>query len=533
MSATRNPNSVEIDYNGIGSVPANVSRAIIHSNLIEIPMEAFYYRSILQSVEFPKQLKSVGERAFAQCSSLRKVVLPTSLVAIERGAFTHCTSLEKVDFSSSSSLTLISQAAFSNCKSLPSIAIPASVVRIDRAAFSRCEALKTVQFAASDNQLTVIGAISFAGCTSLQAIRLPSTLKELHVQAFGGCTALISVEIPSSLQHIAPVAFSSCENLKSLAIPSAFVVVEEETMGAFDGCQQLRQDHFRRGFVLSEAEVPHVLQNRFEELPIHHCCYYQQFDKDIISDVMETLKQEMLKLRPSDVLTDIFGMTPLHLLALSKSKHAVDLAKLLLQDNGLKSIVATKDNWNCLAMHYACLVDAPMPLVRLFMDAHNSIHSPLPWKELIQRCFSSSVTLLRYMVRLSIRDRVQRLYNFQWKSDVTFLIYQISKDMEKEAKQAHVESIFHMLACFERRETMALLELALWKAVIDTVTIVGVDEYPTDDQPNTDDLEKRQRQNCRVMCGADIIIANVSPFMGPVAPFSDMDNETIIRNRDD
>jgi hypothetical protein len=71
-----------------------------------------------------------------------------------------------------------------------------------------------------------------------------------------------------------------------------------------------------------------------------------------------------------------------------------------------------------------------------------------------------------------------------------------------------------LLLWLERREAMTLLELVLWKAAIYTATttiVVGVNDNANDDppKPNNDDTEKQRRQDCRVMCGADVVITNV------------------------
>jgi hypothetical protein len=125
-------------------------------------------------------------------------------------------------------------------------------------------------------------------------------------------------------------------------------------------------------------------------------------------------------------------------------------------DDRIRNLVTQTDNWNFLAIHHACQMDALLPFVRLLVDTHHSMHNnttttppPLPWKDLIRHCLSSSVTLLRYVVRWSIRHRLQRLVGLlqqQWKNDISFLIYQISKDMNDEAKQQHIDSLYHKLA---------------------------------------------------------------------------------------
>ena len=61
--------------------------------------------------------------------------------------------------------------------------------------------------------LTNIGQLAFAGCTALQEITLPSTVKRIDYQAFQECTGLRSITLPKGLTNIYSYAFDGCSAL--------------------------------------------------------------------------------------------------------------------------------------------------------------------------------------------------------------------------------------------------------------------------------------------------------------------------------
>ena len=58
--------------------------------------------------------------------------------------------------------------------------------------------------------LEVIGSMAFGSCTSLQSIKIPSTVRVIGGEAFCDCTQLIHVELCEGLKVIVSIAFGSC-----------------------------------------------------------------------------------------------------------------------------------------------------------------------------------------------------------------------------------------------------------------------------------------------------------------------------------
>ncbi|CAJ1946796.1 unnamed protein product [Cylindrotheca closterium] len=586
-------------YSGIERVPNDVTVVHLHESMKSLPYQAFYLKKVLRKVQFhDTSLRTICERAFASCSALEEAILPNSIEEIERGAFSHCTSLHTVYLSPRVQLTVIGRGAFSYCKSLVSFQVPPSVHTIERAAFTRCDKLQHVEFVSSvsasaevpldesspsscdkkeplllfESQLQCIDSIAFGGCTGLQTLRLPHGLIQIQSQAFSGCTWLDAIEIPATVEELSSLVFVGCHNLKHVALPPD-MDLSEMPDDVFQEC------HLLNPLVLSvmkgaeqandDSDRPsQVLQSRFEGLPIHELCYYSQ-DQEVLEQLL-MLDHDDGNL--SEATQDCFGMTPFHILALSgnRQKAVLDLLKLLLKDPRFQTVVTKKDMWGYFPLVYACQVDSPLPVIKLLLEVHqkaaiasttkmedmvvddSAAESPstnqatnkpitVPWNHLVRHCASNSVKNLRFIVRSCLKDRIQRLGLQQWKTDVTFGIFQIPVDAHpEEARTEHIRALCRQLAGFEEREALAILELAVWKGSLDRAASAQENESAaekindqneseetandkgekTDAQGSSDnafeleedspeEILRKTRHSCRVTCNSDVILMHV------------------------
>ena len=84
--------------------------------------------------------------------------------------------------------------------------------------------------------VTLIESKAFEECTSLNSIKIPSSVQSIEYSTFWGCTGLTSIYIPSSVKKIREHAFYNCSTLTSIYIPSS---VETIGCGAFLRCKSL------------------------------------------------------------------------------------------------------------------------------------------------------------------------------------------------------------------------------------------------------------------------------------------------------
>ncbi|MCH5292801.1 MAG: leucine-rich repeat domain-containing protein [Treponema sp.] len=145
-------------------------------------------------------------------------------------------------------ITEIVPFVFMGCTSLETVTIPASVKTIDYGAFSGCENIKTVKYMGTLAQWCQIDntsyyenvTITLSDVPDLRALKtlvIPDGVTSIGIRAFTRCKELTSVTIPDSVRTIGYQAFMDCTSLESVTIPAG--VTEIET-GAFVNCTSLK-----------------------------------------------------------------------------------------------------------------------------------------------------------------------------------------------------------------------------------------------------------------------------------------------------
>ena len=100
----------------------------------------------------------------------------------------------------------------------------------------------------------------FHGCTNLQTVILPNSIRTINNEAFRDCPKLANVTLGNSVERIEQKAFIGCTGLKSISFPESVCVIEKQgfencglekvtflgtgySIGekAFNGCQSLSQ----------------------------------------------------------------------------------------------------------------------------------------------------------------------------------------------------------------------------------------------------------------------------------------------------
>jgi hypothetical protein len=127
----------------------------------------------------------------------------------------------------------IDNMAFGDCSSLQSIRIPSTIKMIEQGVFRDCEQLRNVEL---NEGLEQIDEGAFKHCKSLTSIAIPSTIKVIGWGAFWGCSQLVSDELNEGLEWIDKWAFINCTSLEWITIPSNIVYIHRM---AFDCCNSL------------------------------------------------------------------------------------------------------------------------------------------------------------------------------------------------------------------------------------------------------------------------------------------------------
>ncbi|MCR5670575.1 MAG: leucine-rich repeat protein [Butyrivibrio sp.] len=240
----------------------NITSIDLPDDVVSIGDYAFGYCSRLKTIEFNRNLESVGKEAFYSCDSIEELELPEGLISIGEKAFSSCSNLASVELSGA--IKTIGKEAFINTK-LKTIDIPDSVTYIGTDAFYALEScyipislgLSTAAFLFSDGtdpcniylkkgtgswginnsyspwktasqyaELSIIimdGINSipddaFKQCLCIKELTLSDDVKAIGNNAFSYC-GISSITWGDGIKTIGNNAFSYCSSLESISIP--------------------------------------------------------------------------------------------------------------------------------------------------------------------------------------------------------------------------------------------------------------------------------------------------------------------------
>ncbi len=146
-------------------------------------------------------------------------------------------------------VTQIGEDVFSYYYDLEKIVLGNNVEVIEANAFCGCSSLKEVVFGTG---LKEIGGHAFEGCDVLEEITLPEGLASIGAEAFCSCAALKSIVLPESLLTLGDNMFFDCESLEKVRIPAS---VESIPYGLFTNCASLSEVELSEGLTVIETEA--------------------------------------------------------------------------------------------------------------------------------------------------------------------------------------------------------------------------------------------------------------------------------------
>lgn len=263
ITGTLNDDDLNVLKGGVwvpGSNYANVEPAHI---------ECDWLVEELDLSEMKTESGKIGESEFfCYMTSLRKVTLPREITRISEYAFNHCPVLTEVQFGDNSQVEEIGgrlyvsgvigisasniYGAFKECPSIEEIILPASVKSFYAGAFANCTSLRRVVFPQDSNMKRISSSYTITytglsatrhficqlpGCTSLETIVLPPSLRQIEQDAFAG-TPFRTIDIPESVTDIyIDNLFADCIRLEEVKLPSC---VTEYGKNMFKDCAKLR-----------------------------------------------------------------------------------------------------------------------------------------------------------------------------------------------------------------------------------------------------------------------------------------------------
>ncbi|CAJ1931522.1 unnamed protein product [Cylindrotheca closterium] len=473
-------------------------------------------------------LKIIGGYAFAGCVSLLNLVVPNQVTKLSQGVFQGCTSLAFVDLRHAAGLKSIGSCCMENCSSLQSISIPSTVTTIGNSAFAGCHSLQELELYEG---LRTIGRKSFADCQSLATVCFPLSLNDIGREAFFGCTGLLGVRIPANSKvSLEKYCFGECSSLVTVCIPTSVAYLPYD---CFSHCQAMMMKH-TSSTVIKEPDVEELmslhslLRNRYDGLPAHQVCYYYGSTASTTVENMELTRIIIQEDEEEEERVnhwkeeDVFGMTPLHILA------TCGYSSLMV---GTRT--ATTDLFATLLQQY------PLDVIwhKDTTLGRNSImdYLMLPYRS------SRVIPLIQMVLRRVIVDEMKQYHRWGlecWMDEMLCLIDSIgithddhdddddndttSHDFART--QDYLKLVNEELAGYLKLEATSILELAVWKLKIQDIDSNAAAETVTkdDDESNNDGYHHYRDPLLRSISGMGILIPNVIVFLlNETTPASD------------
>lgn len=200
------------------------------SQLQEIKSMSFCDCELLENIDLPDGVVSLGTASFCRCTSLTKITIPDSVIDIYNYAFNECTSLKSVKFGSNSQLEGMWDFAFSSCTSLESIDIVTTVSSMGELVFYGNTVMEEI-VVAEDNECysSIEGNLYSADGSVLIQYAVGSTANEfvvpdsvITVSAFAFATSqnLTKVTIGNNVEYIGGSIFYDCEEMQAVEFPA-------------------------------------------------------------------------------------------------------------------------------------------------------------------------------------------------------------------------------------------------------------------------------------------------------------------------
>lgn len=160
-------------------------------------------KRVIKKVVISSGMIGIGNFAFENCSDLKSVEIPASVTSIGSAAFKDCSALESMNIDEAN--TTYENPEGSN----------AIVEKSSKTLVAGCKNTKI------PDDVKIIGAYAFCGCSDLKSIEIPDNVSEIQVAAFDDCSNLTAIHIPAGVDKIALGVFMGCSNLNSITIDSA------------------------------------------------------------------------------------------------------------------------------------------------------------------------------------------------------------------------------------------------------------------------------------------------------------------------
>ncbi len=165
--------------------------------------EAFAENTTVTTVEFPRYVTEIGDRAFFNCVNLLRILGTDNVKYVGAHAFTGSAA---ASYSDKEFVTVGADILVAYKGEGGAVTVPEGI-RIISSAFAGKEGITEIKLPRS---LKFIGASAFEGCSDLVTIDVPGGTVAIGDRAFAGCTALTDIYIPFDVSELGENIFDEC-----------------------------------------------------------------------------------------------------------------------------------------------------------------------------------------------------------------------------------------------------------------------------------------------------------------------------------
>lgn len=172
-------------------------------------------------------------RIYGYTGTDKNVSVPNKLssftvLEIADSAFMNNKDIESVSFANAKAIDAIGEFSFAGCTSLKSVNIPSTLDKIGFASFMGCTSLTDINISSN---ISVINGQVFQNCTSLTEFTVPNSVGTISDFSFAGCTSLEKVVIPKTVKNISDKAFLNCDKLTIFGYTNSYAQTYAEENG--------------------------------------------------------------------------------------------------------------------------------------------------------------------------------------------------------------------------------------------------------------------------------------------------------------
>jgi hypothetical protein len=309
---------------------------------------------------------------------------------------------------------------------------------------------KNVTHFTVDPGVKIIGRMTFDRCQNLMTVLLPEGLESIQEYAFFFCSRLSRIDIPSSVNVIGDCAFALCSSLERVELPAG---LEYLGVSAFLQCESLQS-------IIIPPRITSISRSTFS---MCNALRYVTLPEGLeyIGDKAFAACPLLRHIEIPSTVTEISPYTFGYTDDVGTNLDRVQFCDHIEEFVSGESI---RDWWN------------------------NGVSK-------------RSLTTYNFLVRCNIPARLEQLIARQWQASIHEMLRGIPS-VDFVALDDYFTTIESKLAFYELHDTTTVLDLAIWKSKI-------LEQYGQG-MENVSAMEKLQ---CRVECGACVIIPHVLPFL--------------------